>query len=65
MKRRAKPALCFLAFPLEVGIWLDVPTFDTSDLADLVFLFRDGVGDQAAVRTGVRRSLWERLQGSS
>ena len=41
-----------LVVPLEMGIRNDTPTFDTSDFAGLVFLFRDGVGDQAAVRTG-------------
>ena len=54
-----------LVVPLEMGIRNDAPTFDTSDFAGLVFLFRDGVGDQAAVRTGVRRPLWGRLQSSS
>jgi hypothetical protein len=46
-----------LVVPLEIGIRNDASTFDTSDLAGLVFLFRDGVGDQAAVCTGAGWAL--------
>ena len=63
--RCQEKGLCSLGVLLEVWIRNDASTFDTSDLAGFVFLFRDGVGDQAAVRTGVRWPLWGRLQGSS
>ena len=53
--------LCSLGIPLEVWIRNDAPTFDTSDFAGLVFIFRDAIGNQATVRTGERRFRWEGL----
>src|SRR6185503_5904500 len=52
-------------FPLKVGVGNDAPTFNTPDLAGPVFLLRNGIGDQAAVRTGVGRALRERRWGLS
>ncbi len=52
-------------FSLDVRIGNDAPTFHTVHLAGLVFLLRDGIGDQAAVRTGVRRVFRERRWGLS
>ena len=53
----SEKGLCSLGVPLEVWVRNDASTFNTSDFASFVFLFREGVGDQAAVRTGVRRAL--------
>ncbi len=50
-----------LVVPLEVWIRNDAPTFDTSDFAGLVFIFRDAIGNQATVRTGERRFRWDGL----
>jgi hypothetical protein len=51
-----------LGFPLEVWIENDAPTFNTAHLAGLVFLLRDGVGDQATMCTVAglahREGLW-------
>ena len=57
--------LRFLGFPLEVRIGNDAPTFNTAHLPGLVFLFRDGVGDQATVCAGARWADWERMWGLS
>ena len=52
-----KEGLCILVFPLEVWIRNDASTFNTSDFAGFVFLFRDGVGNQATVCTGAGWAL--------
>jgi hypothetical protein len=54
-----------LAFPLEVRIGNDASTFNTAHLAGLVFLLRDGVGDQARVCTGEGRAHSVSLVGLS
>jgi hypothetical protein len=54
-----------LGFPLKVGVGNDAPTFNTTDLAGPVFLLRNGIGNQAAVRTGVGRAFRERGWGLS
>jgi hypothetical protein len=54
-----------LGFPLAMGVGNDAPTFNTTDLAGLVFFLRNGIGDQAAVRTGVGRAFRERRWGLS
>lgn len=50
-------------FSLDVRIGNDAPTFHTVHHAGLVFLFRDTIGDQAAVCTGRGRAHWESLGG--
>ena len=49
--------LCSLGVLLEVWIRNDASTFNTSDFAGFVFLFRDGVGNQATVCTGAGWAL--------
>lgn len=49
-----------LGFPLKVGVGNDAPTFNTTDLASLVFFLRNGIGNQAVVRTDVWRAVRER-----
>ena len=53
--------LGFVGFPPEVRLGNDANTLNTVHLAGLVFLFRDAIGDQAAVSTGRRRAQWEGL----
>jgi len=57
--------LRFLGFPLEVRIGNDAPTFNTAHHACLVFLFRDGIGDQTSMRKGARRAHGVGLWGLS
>jgi hypothetical protein len=44
--------LCSLGVLLEVWVRNDASTFNTAHHAGPVFLLRDGVGNQATVRTG-------------
>ncbi|TKB55673.1 MAG: hypothetical protein E8D50_01820 [Nitrospira sp.] len=53
--------LCFLAFPFEVRIVNYGATFNATHLAGIVFLFRDTIGDYAAVGTGARAIHWRKL----
>jgi len=52
-------------FSLDVRIGNDAPTFHAVNLAGIVFLFRNEIGDQATVCTGRGRTHWESLWGSS
>lgn len=54
-----------LAFPLEVRIGNDAPTFNTTHLAGFVFLVCEAIGDQAAVCTGAGRAHLVSLVGLS
>lgn len=45
---------------MKVGVGNDAPTFNTTDLAGLVFFLRNGIGNQAVVRTDVWRAIRER-----
>jgi hypothetical protein len=51
-KNRWEKGLRSVGFPLEVWIGNEVPTFNTADLAIVVFFFRDAVGDQTTMSTG-------------
>lgn len=46
---------------MEVWIGNDASTFNTVHLAGLMFLFRDAIGDQAAVSADSGRGQWESL----
>ena len=54
-----------LGFPLAMRVGNNAPTFNTTDLAGLVFFHRNGIGNQAAVPTSVGRALRERHWGLS
>ena len=64
-RRKTGERLRSLGFPLAMRVGNNAPTFNTTDLAGPVFLLRNGIGDQAAVRTGVGRVLRERRWGLS
>jgi hypothetical protein len=61
-KLMGRGGLRSLAFPLEVRVGNDAPTFNTTHLPGLVFLLCEAIGDQAAVCTGAGRAhsvgLW-------
>jgi hypothetical protein len=55
VRLKGRRGLCSRGVPLEVWVGHDAPTFNTAHLTGLVFLLRDAIGDQATVRTSVRR----------
>ena len=60
---RRQEGFRFVGFPLAGRIGNDVPAFNTAYFTGGVLFFRDVVGDQTTMCTGVGRAQWEGLWG--